>query len=77
MTEVKQPTCRSCRIRYEVGVPEVQDFEPWKTTPHAFRWVENAARWFDLESRGRRFTASEFVDWIRPEVVTRSVKHES
>ena len=70
MTEPKQlGWCRSCRMRYAVTPPEPRDtFGSWNVSPAAFTWIENAARVFDAESP-QRFTAAEFVAWIRPDVV--------
>lgn len=66
----KQPVCRSCGMRVEVEAPDAKDYaSPWRISHQLFRWIENAARTFDQESGGRRFTASDFVDWIRPDVV--------
>ena len=74
MNEPTVPTCPSCKIRYRIKPPEVRDWAtPWQVSHRVYQWVENAARAFDEqaehEAPGERFTAAEFVAWIRPEVV--------
>ena len=62
--------CESCRIRY--NVPPLQprdDYNPLPMDSRTFSWFENAAKCFDEEAGEDRFTAAEFVAWLRPDIV--------
>ena len=64
--------CESCRMRYRVNPPSAREFyNPLPLSPHTVQWIENAAKVFDLEA-DQRFTAAEFVAWMRPELVEKA-----
>ena len=73
---LERPICPSCRMRFRVS-PEVlafrEGYNNWTINANAFKWLENAARFFDSEAGERRFTAQEFVAWVRPDVAALSV----
>ena len=62
--------CESCRIRFQVPpVASKGMYNPLPLDSRTFCWFENAAKVFDEESGERRFTAAEFMAWVRPDVV--------
>ena len=64
-----RPQCPSCRMRFRVNPIKAREFyNPMTMDATAFQWIENAARVFDDEA-GERFTAAEFVAWLRPDLV--------
>ena len=73
---LERPICPSCKMRFRVS-PEVlafrEGYNNWTINANAFKWLENAARFFDSEAGDRRFTAQEFVAWVRPDVAALSV----
>ena len=64
-----QPTCRTCRMRYAVKPPETRDaYNPMLLTAKEVAWLENAARLFDQFAGDERFTAEEFMAWLKPDL---------
>ena len=70
MTEPREPTCRSCKIRMRVEPIGRDMYNPITLSSAHVRWLENAARVFDDE--GELFTAAEFVAWLRPDLIGRA-----
>ena len=69
----KEPVCRSCRMRWTVNQPAVRDtYNPINFSAAQYRWLENAARVFDQEA-DEKWTAEEFVAWIKPDVIGMAV----
>ena len=67
--EKRESMCPSCRIRWQLRHAAPHEmYSPWRIDIKLFKWIENAARNFDAES-DEKFTATEFVAWIKPEVV--------
>ena len=68
---LERPICPSCKVRFRVS-PQLlahrEGYNNWTINANAFKWLENAARFFDSEAGERRFTAQEFVAWVRPDV---------
>ena len=68
---LERPICPSCKIRFRVNpelLPHRKGYNYWSINANAFKWLENAARFFDEEAGEQRFTAEEFVAWVRPDV---------
>ena len=62
--------CPSCQMRHRMKPLEPQPYyNPWAISPRLFMWIENAARVFDEEAGEEKFTAAEFVAWLRPDVI--------
>jgi hypothetical protein len=62
--------CESCRIRYNVPPLAGRDsYNPLPLDSRTFSWFENAAKVFDEEGGAERFTAAEFIAWLRPDIV--------
>ena len=68
MSQHKQ-LCPSCRMRYAVTPPAARDsYNPMLMTAQEVQWLENAARLFDEIAEEDRYTAAEFVAWLRPDL---------
>ena len=66
MTDYRR--CVSCRMRERVDPTAAREFyNPVHLAPSTLSWIENAARVFDEES-GEKFSAAEFVAWMRPDL---------
>lgn len=61
--------CPSCRIRMSVPHPAQHFYNVIQLPYSAIEWLENAALVFDEEAGEQRFTAAEFIAWVRPDVV--------
>ena len=63
--------CPSCRVRY-LRNPEYREMpSAWQVKTATFRWIEARAAEFDADTLpGEHWTASDFVAWIKPEVVS-------
>ena len=60
--------CASCRIRLTVP-PAVRDsYNPLMLDLKGVKWLENAAREFDAMCDEHRYTAEEFIAWLRPDL---------
>ena len=70
-SEQRDRMCPSCRIRYQLR-PIVPGgiHQSWQVSAGLFRWIENAARIFDAETDAADcWSASDFIEWIKPDVV--------
>jgi hypothetical protein len=64
-----QPRCPSCRMRYQLPPPAARDnYNPMLLLAKEVHWLENAARHFDEIAGEERFTAADFIDWLKPDL---------
>lgn len=64
-----KPLCPSCRMRYAVTPPAAREsYNPMLMTAKEVQWMENAARLFDAIAGEDRYTAAEFVAWLKPDL---------
>ena len=64
--------CQTCRMHYKVDpAPIIKDYNPIDLNARDIKWIENAARVFDSAS-SQRFTAEEFVAWLKVDVTERA-----
>lgn len=69
MSRNHRPTCPSCEIRFRVEPPAIRDaYSPILLTAYEVMWLENAARFFDEVAGEDRFTAEQFVSWLKPDL---------
>jgi hypothetical protein len=61
--------CSSCHIRLAVPHPPQHFYNVVQLPFSAVEWLENAALVFDEEAGEDRFTASEFIAWVRPDIL--------
>jgi hypothetical protein len=63
----ERQVCPSCRVRFRVEPMRWREYNAVRITTRQLQALELAALHFDRES-DERFTAIEFVRWIRPDV---------
>ena len=66
-------TCPTCKIRWRIP-GSVRDFNPRALSGNEVNWFVNAARTFDEMTNGERYTAEEFIQWLRPDLMRQSSK---
>lgn len=66
--------CRDCRrvVQANYRAKAKGDYSPVGLPESMVKWLEGIADEFDAISGGERFTAAEFVAWIRPEMVEKA-----